>query len=70
MNDSGLITRYNYDEFVPEKFSRWLNFENSPSLGQRGPDFPLWKLENRSETSLSAILATSVYTIVEFGSLT
>jgi hypothetical protein len=70
MNDLGLITRYNYDEFVPEKFSRWLNFENSPPLGQRGPDFPLWKLEDRSETLLSAILTKSFYTVMEFGSFT
>ena len=44
MSYTDLVSRYNYDEFVPEKFGTWLNFENSPSLGVQAPDFPLWHL--------------------------
>ena len=64
-----LPSRYNYDAFVPEKFEPWLNFENSPPLGQKAPDFPLWELEG-GETKLSAVWSAHVYTIVEFGSFT
>lgn len=64
-----LPSRYNYDSFVSEKFEPWLNFENSPPLGQKAPDFPLWRLD-RSETQLSVIISQSIYTIVEFGSFT
>jgi len=60
---------YNYDSFVPEKFMPWLNFGNSPALGQPAPDFPLWDLEDR-ETRLSAIWSAHTYTVVEFGSFT
>jgi hypothetical protein len=35
-----LLSGYNYDAFVPENFERWLNFEASPPLGQKAPDFP------------------------------
>lgn len=69
MNDSDLLIRYNYDEFVSEKFGPWLNFSASPLLGQVAPDFPLWDL-NGGETSLSAIWGCHTYTIVEFGSFT
>ncbi len=69
MHDSDLLARYNYDEFVPEKFEPWLNFESSPPLGQPAPDFPLWALDGR-ETRLSAIWSNHTYTIVEFGSFT
>ena len=34
MTEADLITRYNYDEFVPHKFEQWLNFAASPPLGQ------------------------------------
>jgi hypothetical protein len=60
---------YNYDEFVPEKFERWLNFAASPPLGQRAADFPLWPLDG-TQTSLSEILNQSMFTVVEFGSFT
>jgi hypothetical protein len=69
MTESGLIARYNYDEFTPEKVMPWLNFEDSPSLGQPAPDFPLWHLDGR-QTRLSEIWSQHVYTIVEFGSFT
>jgi hypothetical protein len=69
MLDAELIPLYNYDEFIPEKFERWLNFESSPSLGVLAPDFPLWDLEG-SQTQLSAIWSDNIYTVVEFGSFT
>ena len=69
MSNSDLLRRYNYDEFVPAKFTPWLNFDNSPPLGEQGPDFPLWTLEGE-ETRLSRVLGRHGYTIVEFGSFT
>ncbi len=69
MSDDDLLVRYNYDEFIPVKFSRWLNFTSSPPLGQPAPDFPLWDLDG-NETRLSTIWARHAYTIVEFGSFT
>jgi len=69
MTDPDLLTRYNYDEFVPAQFGQWLNFAASPSLGGLAPDFPLWHLDG-SETSLAAIWSHHTYTIVEFGSFT
>jgi hypothetical protein len=38
-------------------------------LGEKGPDFPLTRLDN-SETYLSEVLAEHTFTIVEFGSFT
>ncbi len=69
MSNPDLVTRYNYDEFIPEKFQPWLSFEASPPLGEPAPDFPLWDLDGR-ETSLSAVWSRCTYSIVEFGSLT
>jgi hypothetical protein len=69
MADPDLLNRYNYDAFVPEKFEPWMNFDTSPPLGQRAPDFPLWNLDG-NETRLSTVWARHVYTIVEFGSFT
>ena len=69
MSESELISRYNYDEFTVEKVLPWLNFESSPPLGQRAPDFPLWHLD-RTETSLSEIWSEHSLTVVEFGSFT
>jgi hypothetical protein len=69
MNSDDLISRYNYDEFTPAKVLPWLSFENSPSLGQPAPDFPLWHLDGR-QTSLKEIWSAHLYTIVEFGSFT
>ena len=77
MTNSDLLTRYNYDEFVPAKFEPWLRFDHSPPLGGPAPDFPLWHLDpsgrgasSGRETSLSAIWSHHTYTIVEFGSFT
>ncbi len=69
MTDPDLLTRYNYDEFVPAKFESWLNFAASPRVGQPAPDFPLWHLDE-SETSLATIWSAHLYTLVEFGSFT
>ena len=44
MSDQGLLERYNYDEFVPDKFMPWMRFAESPELGVAAPDFPLWYL--------------------------
>lgn len=69
MSDADLLSRYNYDAFVPEKFEPWMRFDASPPLGQSAPDFPLWQLDG-TETRLSAIWSQHTYTIVEFGSFT
>lgn len=69
MSDPDLISRYNYDEFIPAKFEPWMNFDSSPALGEPAPDFPLWDLD-QTETSLSQIIAQNLYTVVEFGSFT
>ena len=69
MAEQTLIERYNYDEFIPEKFEPGMKFEESPPLGEPAPDFPLWDLDGR-ETRLSAVWSAHAYTIVEFGSFT
>ena len=69
MAEQSLIERYNYDEFIPEKFEPGMKFEESPPLGEPAPDFPLWDLDGR-ETRLSAVCSAHAYTIVEFGSFT
>jgi hypothetical protein len=69
MSDNSLVARYNYDEFTQEKVLPWLNFENSPVLGEKAPDFPLWHLDE-SKTKFSDIWSQNLYTIVEFGSFT
>lgn len=69
MQDESLVTRYNYDSFVPEKFEPWMNFEESPDLGKPAPDFPLWDTKGR-ETSLSEVWSEYRLTVVEFGSFT
>ncbi len=69
MDDQTLIAQYNYDEFTREKVMPWLSFEKSPALGQTAPSFPLWNLDG-TETSLSKLWSSHVYTIVEFGSFT
>lgn len=69
MMDSDLVLLYNYDEFIPAKFERWLNFQASPPLGETAPDFPLWHLDGR-ETRLSEIWSQHAFTVVEFGSFT
>ena len=69
MTDADLLSRYNYDAFIPQNFEPWMNFDASPPLGEPAPDFPLWDLDGNA-TRLSAIWARYAYTIVEFGSFT
>ncbi len=69
MANQELLLQYNYDEFVPEKFTRWMNFESSPIIGKPAPDFPVWNLD-QSETRLSDIWSEHTLTVVEFGSFT
>lgn len=64
-----LMSRYNYKEFTPENAMPWLNFENSPPLGEPAPTFPLWELDGR-QTSLEEQWSSNAYTVVEFGSFT
>ena len=66
---SDLLIRYNYDEFIPEKFTPWMRFEESPPLGEPALDFPLTHLDG-TPTRLSEIWSAHTYTIVEFGSFT
>ena len=69
MEDKDLLNRYNYDSFIPDNFEQWMRFENSPKLGETAPDFPLTRLDGRSE-KLSEIWSTHALTVVEFGSFT
>jgi hypothetical protein len=69
MTETEIIYQYNYDEFVPHKFERWMNFDASPRLGAPAPDFPLWQLDG-SQTRLSEVWLKNLYTVVEFGSFT
>lgn len=61
---------YNYKKFIMPEVEQWLNFENSPATGSIAPDFPLWKLEDQSETSLKDWWSKYTYLVVEFGSFT
>jgi hypothetical protein len=70
MTNNDLLQRYNYDAFIPDNFGPWMRFDESPPIAQKGPTFPLWRLDDRSETSLEAIWAENKFTIVEFGSFT
>lgn len=69
MDATTRVTAYNYDEFVREKFEPWMRFDESPPLGEKGPDFPLYTLDEQ-ETMLSAYWSQNLYTVVEFGSFT
>ncbi len=69
MPDRTITDLYNYDEFVPEKFERWMRFDDSPPVGEPVLDFPLWDLD-QTPTSLKTELNRYSYTVVEFGSFT
>jgi len=69
MTDQNLVSAYNYDAFVPEKFERWMNFSASFPLGRTVPDFSLWRLD-KTQTSLLDELRQNRLTFVEFGSFT
>lgn len=70
MNESDLLTKYNYDEFRPEKFEPWMRFDESPDVGEKATDFPLWDADDQQETSLSALWSQQEILVVEFGSFT
>ena len=70
MNRPTTTELYNYDEFVPEKYEIFMRWDRSPPLGEPAPDAPLWLLEDRSETRLSAVWKKHPYTVIEFGSFT
>lgn len=61
---------YNYEKFIVPDVEQWLNFEHSPKTGSTAPDFPLWILENQTETSLKSWWSKYTYLVVEFGSFT
>jgi hypothetical protein len=69
MDNNYLISQYNYDSFIPEKFKPLMRFDQSPELGKIAPDFPLWDLYQR-KTSLHEVVSQNHFTIVEFGSFT
>ena len=69
MDNTDLLSRYNYDSFIPENFVPWERFDESPPAGTTGLDFPLWDLDE-NQTNLSAIWKANLYTVVEFGSFT
>lgn len=69
MEKQEFINTYNYDAFTPAKVNRWMRFDESPPLGEKAPDFPLWNLEERA-TRLSTIWSRNTLTVVEFGSFT
>ena len=60
---------YNYDSFIEEQFEPWMNFADSPVLGEPAPDFTLTTLDGE-EVQLSDFWRKHLYTIIEFGSLT
>lgn len=64
-----LLSRYNYDHFVPENFEPWMRFAESPAVGEPVADFPLWRLDE-SKTTLHTVLRKHRFTVVEFGSFT
>ncbi len=66
---SDMIAKYNYDEFVDEKFERWMRFDESPRLGSPAPDHTLTTLDGHA-VKLSDIRRKNVFTVIEFGSLT
>lgn len=69
MQETNHHPEYNYDSFVPEKFKPWMRFDESPPLGERGPSFTLYTLEEKP-IRLSDVWGESLYTVVEFGSFT
>jgi len=70
MSDAELLSRYNYDAFVPDKFEPWMRFDHSPPVGEKAPSFPLWRLEDGDRTELAEVWKQHRYLVVEFGSFT
>ena len=69
MTANDLTARYNYDTFVPENFGPWMRFHESPPVGQKVNDFPLWQLDG-SLSSLQEQWSQYDLLVVEFGSFT
>ncbi len=69
MSDN-VLKNYNYDKFIPENFEPLMRFDKSPILGTPAPDFPLWNLADRQQTSLKELWSNNLYLVVEFGSFT
>jgi len=69
MEGQELVEKYNYTVFKHENFSPWMKFEQSPRLGVKAPDFPLWDLDG-GKTRLSEIWSANKFTVIEFGSFT
>ena len=68
--DIEIMQNYNYEEFIPENFEPLMRFDESPSLGAPAPNFSLWNLEDRKETSLKELWSNHLYLVVEFRSFT
>lgn len=64
-----LVERYNYHSFTRELVEPWLNFSESPSVGEVAPSFPIWQLDGK-ETSLKEQWRAVNWLVVEFGSFT
>lgn len=69
MSEQKPILNYNYDKFIAENYHPLMRFDQSPPLGVKAPDFPLWHLDG-AETSLSEIWKSNLLTVIEFGSYT
>ena len=78
MNREEKIREYNIAHLVPELMQKlrkrgWIG--NFPTLGKKGPDFPVWKLPDTGNeldepTNLMSIIKQNKLTIVKFGSFT
>ncbi len=78
MNREEKIREYNVTGLSPESMKMmrergWVG--NYPPLGEKGADFPLWKLPDEGNvleapTSLMALIKQHRLTIVKFGSFT
>lgn len=70
MDRQTLIETYHREAFVgPSEHAFPPNWATSPPLGKKAPDFPLFNLD-LTETTLSTLWKSHLYTIVEFGSFT
>lgn len=69
MGEKSLIEKYNYESFTPDNFQPWMRFDESPTLGKRGPTFTLLTLQEE-KVRISDIWGEHLYTVVEFGSFT
>lgn len=69
MSEQKKIPNYNYDNFVGENYWPMMRFDESPPVGEKAPDFKLWRVDG-TETSLSEQWKANLLTVVEFGSYT